>query len=428
MSKQIYTSKRVTKTTEIFKNPSSSTKWRVQTTSANKSTIDSNKKYNQNYRRIKYKKLDLNHCTCKDKLLMTTASENMNSLNTTFSYNSYQAQLTDSDSKEKIKTKKTKKGVGELIWNKESYVQVMERLQYLAAEPPKLRVQFPNDLMITRTIIPIKILLPIPDNYIQSQDHFEIISKEKPKKEKPVVEKPVEEKPKPLKRENHSFDINANKRTWNGPIQPVKTNKLILEQEKTQNWNDSVQKENQENIQYKKDIKVKEEIKEEKKEEKKIIPYSLTSVAKITFSGSGIKPKKWNPIPVSEKIMTIINSSELSSSSSEESIIINDDYNANNEVQLRSIIVNVLRMREIEDDDTSESYDVFQNIVYKKVEFYNEIEKSLNEITDENANRDEYYEIAFNSNDKAFNGRVRIKKELKDIENEQKYLNDQNAQ
>ena len=428
MSKQIYISKRVIKTTEIIKNPNSSIKWRVQTSSTNKSKIDSNKKYNQNYRRIKYKKLDLNRCTCKDKLLMTTASENMNSLNTTFSYNSYQAQMTDSDSKEKIITNKTKKEFKELIWNKESYVQVMERLQYLGAEPPKLRVQFPNDLMITRTIIPIKILLPILDNYIQSQDHFEIISKEKPIKEKPVEEKQIEEKPKPLKRENHSFDINANKRTWNGPIQPVRTNKLILEQEKTQNWNDSVKKENQENIQFKQDIKVKEEIKQEKKEEKKIISYSLTNVAKITFSGSGIKPKKWNPIPVSEKIMTIINSSELNSSSSEESIIINDDYNANNEVQLRSIIVNVLRMREIEDDDTSESYDVFQNIVVKKVEFYNEIEKSLNEITDENANRDEYYEIAFNSNDKAFNGRVRIKKELKDIENEQKNLNDQNAQ
>ena len=356
MSKQIYTSRRVIKTTEIIKNPSSSSKWHIQTTSTNKSTIDSNKKYNQNYRRIKYKKLDLNRCTCKDKYLMT-ASENMNSLNTTLSYNSFQATLTDSDSKEKIKTKKGKEEFKELIWIKESFIQVMERLQYLAAEPPKLRVQFPNDLMITRTIIPIKILLPIPDNYIQSQDHFEIISKEKP----------AEEKPKPLKRENHSFDINANKRTWNGPIQPVITNKLILDQEKTENWNDSVQKENQENIQYKQVIKEKEEIKEEKKEEKKIIPYSLSSVAKITFSGNGIKPKKWNPIPVSEKIMTIINSSELNSSSSEESIIINDDYNANDEIQLRSIIVNVLRMREIEDDDTSESYDVFQNIVVKKV-------------------------------------------------------------
>ena len=151
-------------------------------------------------------------------------------------------------------------------------------------------------------------------------------------------------------------------------------------------------------------------------------------MAKITFSGNGIKPKKWNPIPVSEKIMTIINSSELNSSSSEESIIINDDYNANDEVQLRSIIVNVLRMREIEDDDTSESYDVFQNIVIKKVEYYNDIEKSLNEITDENMNRDDYYEITFNSNDKDFNGKVRIKKELKHIENEQKKLNDQNAQ
>ena len=408
MSKQIYTSKRVTKTTEIIKNQNSSSKWRVQTSRTNRSTIDSDENNNQNYQKIKYKKLDLNRCTCKRKgqLLMTASSDNLNSLNTTSSYNSFQAQMTDSDSKEKIKTKKEFK---KLIWNEDIYIQVMERLQYLAAEPPTLCVQFPNDLMITRTITPIKILLPIPENYIQSQDHFEIISKEKP----------IEEKPKHLKRENHSFDINANKRTWNGPVQPVKTNKLILDQEKTKNWNDSVQKENKENIHFKQ---------EKIQEEKKIINYSLTNVEKITFSGNGIKPKKWTPIPVSEKKMTIINNTEINSSSSGQSIIINDDYNTNNEIKLRSIIVNVLKMREIEEDDTSESYDVFQNISIKKVEFINEIEKNMNEIADENVNKDEYYEIAFNSNDKAFNGRVRIKKEFKDIENEQKNLNDQNAQ
>ena len=85
--------------------------------------------------------------------------------------------------------------------------------------------------------------------------------------------------------------------------------------------------------------------------------------------------------------MTIINNSEMNSSSSEQNIIINEDYNATDEVKLRSIIVNVLKMREIEDDDTSESYDVFQNIVIKKVEMCNQIESSMNEI-DENANKE----------------------------------------
>ena len=150
-------------------------------------------------------------------------------------------------------------------------------------------------------------------------------------------------------------------------------------------------------------------------------------MAKISIEGKGHKPNEWNPIPASEKTMTIINNSEMNSSSSEQSIIINEDYNATDEVKLRSIIVNVLKMREIEDDDTSESYDVFQNIVIKKVEMCNQIESSMNEI-DENANKDKYYEIIFKSNDQNFNGRVRIKKEFKDIENEQKNQNDKNAQ
>ena len=85
--------------------------------------------------------------------------------------------------------------------------------------------------------------------------------------------------------------------------------------------------------------------------------------------------------------MTIINNSEMNSSSSEQNIIINEDYNATDEVKLRSIIVNVLKMREIEDVDTSELYDVFQNIVIKKVEMCNQIESSMNEI-DENANKE----------------------------------------
>jgi len=53
MSKQIYTSKRVTKTTEIIKNQNSSSKWRVQTSRTNRSTIDSDENNNQNYQKIK---------------------------------------------------------------------------------------------------------------------------------------------------------------------------------------------------------------------------------------------------------------------------------------------------------------------------------------------------------------------------------------
>ena len=68
----------------------------------------------------------------------------------------------------------------EALWSGDNYIQVIERLQYLSAEPPELRVQFLNDLMINRTIDrePINILIPIPDNYIQKQGVFEVISEE----------------------------------------------------------------------------------------------------------------------------------------------------------------------------------------------------------------------------------------------------------
>ena len=52
---------------------------------------------------------------------MSTASENLNSLNTTSSYNYFQVQMTDSDSKEKIKIK-TKKVFKELLCTDDIYI------------------------------------------------------------------------------------------------------------------------------------------------------------------------------------------------------------------------------------------------------------------------------------------------------------------
>ena len=73
----------------------------------------------------------------------------------------------------------------QISWNGENYIQVIERLQFLTEEPPELRVQFLNDMMINRTINrdPIQVLIPIPNNYIQKQGVLEVLSEQKEKKE-----------------------------------------------------------------------------------------------------------------------------------------------------------------------------------------------------------------------------------------------------
>ena len=183
----------------------------------------------------------------------------------------------------------------EALWSGDNYIQVIERLQYLSAEPPELRVQFLNDLMINRTIDrePINILIPIPDNYIQKQGVFEVISEKKEKKEEekdlnedlcpenvdllnishaysiPVpsfnnleienddmfiagIPKP-EEKPvdytieasslyykgnevEPFVIENYAWDINPSERSWTGDMRAVRINKLGIESNK-RDWN-----------------------------------------------------------------------------------------------------------------------------------------------------------------------------------------------
>ena len=188
----------------------------------------------------------------------------------------------------------------ESAWTGDIFIQVMERLQYLAAEPPDLIVQFMNDLMIDRTVDnnPIKILIPIPDNFVQQQCDLMVLSKEKKETEEkpsesicpenvdflnishaysilinsfndlesdriemffqsqPTIEKPKPkpkiEKPKPkikiddeakpiYKIENNdAWDISGSERTWSGPIQPVRTNKFEFETGE-ENWNNLMQ-------------------------------------------------------------------------------------------------------------------------------------------------------------------------------------------
>ena len=187
------------------------------------------------------------------------------------------------------------------LWSGDNYIQVIERLQFLAAEPPELRVQFLNDMMINRTIDrePINVLIPIPDNYIQKQGVFEVISEQKEKKEEeeedlnkdlcpenvdllnisnaysiPVpsfnnleieneemyiarIPKPEEKidysietsslyckgnEVEPFVIENYAWDINRSERTWTGDMRAVRINKLDIESNK-QDWNNLVEQE-----------------------------------------------------------------------------------------------------------------------------------------------------------------------------------------
>lgn len=164
----------------------------------------------------------------------------------------------------------------EISWNGDIFIQIMERLQYLAAKPPELTVQFPNDMMINRTLYngPINILIPIPENYIQKQGFFEVLPEVKDPLEGTCPENVdllhisnaysiqipifnnleientemfIQSEPLGIhfKIENYAWDISANGRLWSGDIIPIRTNRLEIE-DKT--WNDLIQKETVEKL------------------------------------------------------------------------------------------------------------------------------------------------------------------------------------
>ena len=401
-------------------------------------------------------------CTCSEiKHIKSTTSENLNTLNSVNTNDSDQEQKSD------IEVKNLKYEYENMLWSGALYMQEREGLQYLAAEGPQLFVQFPDNMMIHRTINlnPIRILVPIPENFVQSQDHFEILTKGVASKSyKDLTQdnfnilieqkkKKIEEKSEELKgnenqpstdnilaEEKHSFDICPSQRTWNGPIQPVKTNKMLYDGEIKPNWNTLLQTELQQNI-------IFQGLKKEKKEEpQKVIVekpvYILSKEINITMGGGGFKPKVWTLIPINVKSMSILNDIEMNTSSSEQSFIINDDYNKTNDIKLRSITVTVIKMREEEEEsESTDAFDVFENIEIKKSYLNADISKDWTNKSQQNIKikekktkknkkrrNDEYYEINFFSNDKNFNGKIIYKKRVAEEENEQKNQCDQNAQ
>ena len=421
MSKERITPNKTSKIQDIFSDKSGSlNNWKITLNGSNNETIETTIKSqvrctcNKNISKSKKQNLKkkINIYTNEEKHLMSTLSENVNSVNTTISNNSLQVQITESDDNEKNETREG------IYWNlSDLFIQVMERLQYLAAEPPQLYVQFPTDLMIERTINnnPIRILIPIPDNYIQQQDHFEVIAKEvekvktqakfgylaKDQFEMFIKDKKIEIK-QPLVQENHNLNIPKSQRMWKGPIQPVKTNKIII-QDAVRNWNNLTKQEKVKNLEFKGEQKIKKETIKPKPQ------YSLSEESKLSLGGKGFKPKVWSPIPISVNSFTIEREQEpeIISESVSESFIINDDYNQVKNLKMRPVLVTVMKMNEEEGETSTETLDIMESIFKQKInlniEDENNFIKSRFEIN-EKIEEEVRYEINFISKNKKFNG------------------------
>ena len=421
MSKERITTNKTSKIQDIFSDKSGSlNNWKITLNGSNNETIETTIKSqvrctcNKNISKSKKQNLKkkINIYTNEEKHLMSTLSENVNSVNTTISNNSLQVQITESEDNEKNETREG------IYWNlSDLFIQVMERLQYLAAEPPQLYVQFPTDLMIERTINnnPIRILIPIPDNYIQQQDHFEVIPKEvekvktqakfgylsKDQFEMFIKDKKIEIK-QPLVQENHNLNIPSSQRMWKGPILPVKTNKIII-QDAVRNWNNLTKQEKVKNLEFKGEQKIKKETIKPRPQ------YSLSEESKLSLGGRGFKPKVWSPIPISVNSFTIEREQEpeIISESVSESFIINDDYNQVKNLKMRPVFVTVMKMNEEEEEPSTEAFDIMESIFNQKINLNiddeNNFIKSRFEFN-EKIEEELKYEINFISKNKKFNG------------------------
>ena len=229
----------------------------------------------------------------------------------------------------------------EISWNGDIFIQIMERLQYLAAKPPELTVQFPNDMMINRTLYngPINILIPIPENYIQKQGFFEVLPEVKDPLEGTCPENVdllhisnaysiqipifnnleientemfIQSEPLGIhfKIENYAWDISANGRLWSGDIKPIRTNRLEIE-DKT--WNDLIQKETVEKLTIDisdihnpfKIIELSDNEVITLKAKKKVLKVTQTQESSLKVGGDGFKPRVWDLVPTQANSMTI---------------------------------------------------------------------------------------------------------------------------
>ena len=213
--------------------------------------------------------------------------------------------------------------------------------------------------MIDRTLDsrPIQVLIPIPDNFIQKQNQFEVLAEQGSREEDlcpenvellnisnaysiPVpgfnnlkaenTEMFIKAQPKELIMEqyslfcqgeekklqiaNYAWDISAVGRMWSGPIKPVRTNKFEVEEVITNEWNDLVQKENIEKFEFEKE-KINHRFKQIelgdnevitlKATKRKLKDYTQTEESNVTIGGKGFKLRIWEPVPFLANSMTI---------------------------------------------------------------------------------------------------------------------------
>ena len=306
-------------------------------------------------------------------------------INTTASNNEFQVETIetkDEEDKEKIENEQkffnkeiliqsiSNEKREALSWTGDIYIQIIERLQYLAAEPPLLTVQFLNDIMIDRTLDnkPIHILIPVPENFIQKQGEFEVLSEQKNREDNLCPENvdllnisnaysiqvpsfnnlEIENSEmfiqaqkkivltteqyslycqgeKKLKIENYDLNINTTGKMWSGPLKPVRTNKLGIEEgieeEEGEDWNNLIKKENVEKFEVEK-IKKYYRFKQIELGDNEVIllkatkrvlkDYTQTEESTVTMGGKGFKQRVWEPVPFLANSMTIEKSSFLS--------------------------------------------------------------------------------------------------------------------
>ena len=169
-------------------------------------------------------------------------------------------------------------------------------------------------------------------------------------------------------------------------------------------WNDLIKSEKVNNFEFKYEQKIKP---------KEIIPpkpqYSLSEESKLSLGGKGFKPKIWSPVPTSISSFVIEREPEISEnisqSVSEESFIINNDYNKIKQLQMRPVIVTIMKMNE--EEASTEALDVLESILIQKINL--NIEDENNYIksrfeSHEKINSENKYEINFISKNKKFNG------------------------
>ena len=281
---------------------------------------------------------------------------------------------------------------------------------------------------------PIQVLIPIPENFIQKQGELEVLSDQKNKEDNLCPEnvdllnisnaysilvpsfnnleiensemfiqstKPIlsteqyslycQGEKKELKIENYNLDINTTGKMWSGPLKPIRTNKLGIDEEEVIDWNNLVKKENVEKFEVEKNIKYYRFKKIELGDNEVILLKATKRVLKnltqteestITMGGKGFKQRIWEPVPFLANSMTIEKSilSKKLEITSEKMEVSRDrkrraDWNLVNTTSLASS-VNLLKEAK-EEEETNKWKDIVKKHSGIKLSFGKSVKKFI---------------------------------------------------